>query len=329
MLGSNAWIADEHDYPRSDLDTLRRQAWVDLRGLEAAYISRHRNAAMRITGKMASAMTSTFFGPKWMGGCAKRIIDIATKGPAIDIATRARQAVADHSNPIPDDFRTAFRAIGALMKSEQNDATFALDAYLDLVTLANTLKRIYSKMGTGDEELRLYAFGNASHSGKTRRQCLTEARKKLFTVCRITERQLIKLKEYSLLPQAAIENFGKGGLLFLPTSRDPARQLWGMRSGVASIMKSIKRSGQGSGDWLTVVAQRIKVEIVDRIENGEILGWDQGIVETLTPDMPILTILDKLRDSRSPREQVIKSETEDTDIHGMGGSFEDDEMHDA
>jgi hypothetical protein len=57
------------------------------------------------------------------------------------------------------------------------------------------------------------------------------------------------------------------------------------------------------------VAQRIKVEIIDRIDNGS-LGWNPDTVATLSPDMPILNILDKLRNSRN-------SETGDTDRHEM------------
>jgi hypothetical protein len=303
-----------------DLEPLRCQAWFDLKGFEVEFIKKKAKKTAKLTGTDASSITDAFFGPKWMGGCAERIIAIAQGNEDLDISIRAAQQAANPDNNMPDEFRLVLRCLQTVKHNDFKDSTFALSRYLGLISFANAWGEVHNKLdantSTADaskkrHDLLSFSFGKASYLGKSRSQCVREAKNKLCSLCKIRPGQFDRTKELSLLPLAIIEHFGTGGLLFLPSSRDPARQIWSKRSGLSSIFNSIKRSssGQDGGVCLGVVAQRIKVEIIDRIDNGS-LGWNPDTVATLSPDMPILTILDKLRDSRNP-------ETGDTDRHEM------------
>ncbi|KAK0752603.1 hypothetical protein B0T18DRAFT_486887 [Schizothecium vesticola] len=319
-IGLNTRITEAQD-----LEPLRCQAWFDLKGLEVEFIKKKAKKTVRLTGTDASSITDAFFGPKWIGGCAERIIAIAQGSRDLDISTRAGQQAADLDNNMPDEFRLILRCLQTVKHNDFKDSTFALSRYLGLISFANAWDEIHDKLNADTSaadaskkrhDLLSFSFGKASYFGKSRSQFVREAKKKLCSLCKIKPGEFDRTKELTLLPLAIIEHFGPGGLLFLPSSRDPARQIWVRRSGLSSIFNSIKRSssGQDGGDCLGVVAQRIKVEIIDRLDNGS-FGWDPDTIETLSPDMPILTILNKLRDSRNP-------ETEDTDRYEMESEVE-------
>ncbi|KAK1827516.1 hypothetical protein QBC39DRAFT_437115 [Podospora conica] len=77
---SRLLMACWRDAPKATSSSIFRMTVVYISCFTRSSISKK---TMRLPGKMASTMTSTFFGPKWMGGCAQRIIDIAVKGSAI------------------------------------------------------------------------------------------------------------------------------------------------------------------------------------------------------------------------------------------------------
>lgn len=109
-----------------------------------------------------------------------------------------------------------------------------------------------------------------------------------------------KTKEYTHLPMAIVRHFRTGGLMYLPSARDPFRQLWDMRTALDPIMGLIELSGHGNGDWLGHLAELMRVEIVDRIADGELLAWPDDVLNKIKArGISITEAVQHLRESRS------------------------------
>lgn len=85
-------------------------------------------------------------------------------------------------------------------------------------------------------------------------------------------------------------------------------------------MELIERSGHGNGDWLGHAAQLMKEEIIDRIADGELLGWPGDVLEKLTNAelMSITEAAEFLRESRLHPNSSASGD--DARVHAKTGS---------
>lgn len=291
----------------STLDYLRRQAWYYLKGRELTYTANNKVQTITISGITASSITDTFFGNKWLGGCVGRIIDIVSSAESFDIAATSKRAVRTNAT-IPWEFRAALRSLQYVKETEQSDTLTSLRRYLMMARFGSTWGLVRDTLGpngTPDrrDALRSYCFGEGNHAAKSLTSCMQAAKVKLCALAGMKGVTFERSMECTYLPLAVIKCWGVGGLLFLPTAIDPARQLYDKRTALGQIMNIIDESVRDNGDWLRGAAEAIQTRIVGRVVNDEILGWPQGVLGPPTKEPEaIMDVLGRLlvEDSQPP-----------------------------
>lgn len=300
----------------STLDYLRRQAWHYLKGRELTYTANNKVQTIIISGITASRITDTFFGKKWLGGCAGRIIDIVSSTESFDIAVTSKRAARTNAN-IPWEFCAALRSLQFMKETEQSDTLKSLRGYLMMARFGSTWGLVRDTLGpdgTPDrrDALRSYCFGEGNHAAKSLTSCMQAAKVKLCALAGMKGVTFERSMECTHLPLAVIRCWGVGGLLFLPTAIDPARQLYDKRTALGQIMNIIDESVRDNGDWLRGVAEAIQTRIVGRVVNDEILGWPQGVLGPPTKEPEaIMDVLGRLLvgDSLPPPDPPLDGQT--------------------